>query len=92
VGIGGNIFFRADLEGRHDMFRYAFSAVAAAVITFGTVSALNAETPKVSVAKNGNYCVTQEPLTGSHIGASECHSVSDWAQMGVTFARAPGRP
>jgi hypothetical protein len=71
---------------------YVFSAVAAAAITFGTVSALQAETPKVTIdQKSGVYCVTQDALTGSRIGATECHSVSEWAKMGVTFAKAPAK-
>jgi hypothetical protein len=75
------------------MFRYAFSAVAAAAITFGTVSALNAETPsKVTIDhKTGNYCVTDAEITGSHIAPSECHSVDQWAKLGVTFSRAPAK-
>jgi hypothetical protein len=72
------------------MFRYAFSAVAAAAVTFGAVSALNAETPhKVTIdQKNGDYCVTDPAQTGSRIPHTECHSVSQWTKMGVTFAPA----
>jgi hypothetical protein len=72
------------------MFRYAFSAVAAAVITFGTVSALNAETPaqKVTIDQNGEYCVTDAAMTGSRIPHTECHSAGEWSKMGVTFAKA----
>jgi hypothetical protein len=74
------------------MIRYVFSAVAAAAITFGTVSALQAETPKVTIdQKSGVYCVTEDALTGSRIGATECHSVSEWSKMGVTFAKAPAK-
>ena len=74
------------------MIRYVFSAVAAAAITFGTVSALQAETPKVTVdKKSGDYCVIQDAPTGSHIAAAECHSVSEWAKRGVTFSKAPAR-
>jgi hypothetical protein len=76
------------LEGKYTMIRYAFSAVAAAAITFGTVSALNAETPKVTIdQKNGDYCLTDPAMTGSHIPHTECHSVGEWSKMGVSFAR-----
>jgi len=75
------------------MFRYAFSAVAAAAITFGAVSALNAQAPqKVTIDhKTGNYCVTDSMVTGSRIAPSECHSVDQWAKLGVTFGRAPAK-
>jgi hypothetical protein len=72
------------------MFHYAFSAVAAAAITFGAVSALNAETPtKVSVNDKGEYCLTTPAVTGSRIDSQECHSSAVWAKKGVTFSRAP---
>jgi hypothetical protein len=72
------------------MFRYAFSAVAAAAITFGAVSALNAQTPqKVTIDhKTGDYCVTDPAVTGSRIPHTECHSVGQWSKMGVNFATA----
>jgi len=73
------------------MFRYAFSAVAAAAMTFGTVSALNAETPAAKVTidqKSGDYCVTDTAMTGSRIPHTECHSTGEWSKLGVTFAKA----
>ena len=70
------------------MFRYAFSAVAAAAMTFGAVSALNAETPaKVTINDKGEYCLTDAALTGSRIPTQECHTVAVWAKQGVTFAK-----
>jgi hypothetical protein len=71
------------------MFRYAFSAVAAAAMTFGAVSALNAETPKVTVNHKGEYCLTDPAFTGSHIASQECHTAAVWAKQGITFSRAP---
>jgi len=71
------------------MFRYAFSAAAAIAITFGTVSVLNAKTTsdsyKVSVDKNGRYCVQIPPMTGSRVASTQCRTQENWAKDGVTF-------
>jgi len=72
------------------MIRYAISALAAAAITFGAVSALNAEAPsKVTINDKGDYCITSDTITGSRIPSSECHSVAVWAKQGVTFSTKP---
>ncbi len=74
------------------MLRYAFSAVAAAAMTFGAISALNAETPKVTIdQKTGAYCLTDPAVTGTRILHTECHSTDEWAKLGVTFSRAAAK-
>lgn len=76
------------------MLHYAFAAVAAVAITFGTVSELNAQTPtadyKVTTDKAGRYCIETDAETGSRLKHVECRTVEQWAKDGVTFAHAQG--
>lgn len=66
------------------MIRFAFAAVAAAVLTTGTVAAL-AETPvrKASIDANGQYCLRTR-IGDSMMEKRECRSKEDWAQDGIT--------
>jgi hypothetical protein len=72
------------------MIRTIAFAAAAIVLTTGTVAALadtTTDQAKVTIAKDGEYCVRTPAITGSIIDRVECHTQQDWAKLGVTFGR-----
>ncbi len=72
------------------MIRTIAFAAAALVLTTGAVAALadsTADQTKVSIDKDGRYCIKTPAITGSIIDRVKCHTQAEWAKLGVGFGR-----
>lgn len=73
------------------MFRTITYLAAAALLTTGAVAAMagqpDAAGYKVSVGKQGTYCITTPAVTGSMIDKVECRTADDWQKDGITISR-----